>query len=165
MAAGEDFISFATRTTNTRDDWQTPSYIVDALGKFDLDPCANIVNPARLATQGYIQDGLTRDWYGRVWMNPPYGRICREWMWKLAVHGNGIALIPPRVGSQWFHHKVLTMCNAILFLKGRIAFLDAELQPVKGNNADSILIAFGKHNVDALNNSGLPGALWSSHTN
>lgn len=31
---------------------------------------------------------------------------------------------------------------------------------VKGNNADSILVAYGAENVVALENCGLPGKLW-----
>lgn len=31
------------RTANTTDEWYTPRYIIDSLGKFDLDPCAPIV--------------------------------------------------------------------------------------------------------------------------
>lgn len=142
--------SFATRTESTRDDWQTPKEIVEALGHFDLDPCANINNPFRLASAGYPIGGLDLPWAGRVWCNPPYGSECRDWLRKLAQHGNGIALIPPRVGSHWFHQEVLETCDAVLFLKGRIAFLDDQLKPVAGNNADSVLIAYGLENVKAL---------------
>lgn len=88
---------FHSRTKNTKDDWQTPAYIVEALGKFDLDPCANAKNPARLACKGYTEsdDDLMLPWSERVWMNPPYGRECRKWIARLILHGNGIALIPP----------------------------------------------------------------------
>lgn len=107
--------SFATRTEDTRDDWQTPSHIVEALGSFDLDPCD---------------------------------------------HGDGIALIPPRVGSIWFHEEVLEKCDAMLFMKGRVSFLDGRLKPVAGNNADSVLIAFGLYNSAMLSSCGIPGKFW-----
>ena len=86
---------FGTRTEATRDNWQTPIHIVSCVGKFDLDPAANVFNPTRLAAQGYTIDGLTKPWTGRVWLNPPYGAECRDWLQRLAEHGNGIALIPP----------------------------------------------------------------------
>ena len=155
--------NFASRTEATRDDWMTPKGIVDSLGVFDLDPCASSLDPTRLATAGFTEamDGLTQVWHGRVWLNPPYGDATREWIKKLARHPNGIALIPPRVGSKWFHKEVLETCDAVLFLKGRIAFIDpSTMKPVKGNNVDSILVAFGAGNVQALKNCGLQGKLW-----
>lgn len=155
---------FNTRTDNTRDDWQTPTHIVRSLGIFDLDPCANCHDPTRLAIKGYTKadDGLAQLWHGRVWLNPPYGDDARKWLAKLAAHGNGIALIPPRMGSKWFHEVVLDTFDSILFLKGRIAFLDARTgQPVKGNNADSILVAYGDNNTQALRSCGLAGKLWT----
>lgn len=152
--------SFATRTEETRDDWQTPAHIVEALGDFDLDPCANSRNPFRLATAGYPIGGLILPWHGRVWCNPPYGSDCRNWMRKLAEHGNGIALIPPRVGSHWFQEEVLSKCDAVLFLKGRVSFLDQNMRPVSGNNADSVLVAFGEINAAILSVCGLAGKFW-----
>lgn len=34
------------------------------------------------------------------------------------------------------------------------------MQPVDGNDADSILIAFGEENVQALRTCGIKGKLW-----
>jgi hypothetical protein len=152
--------SFATRTESTRDDWQTPAYIVEALGEFDLDPCANIRNPRRLAAGGFPVGGLDLPWSGRVWCNPPYGEDCKLWLRKLADHGDGIALIPPRVGSHWFHAEVLNRATAVLFLRGRVSFLDDNLRPVSGNNVDSVLVAFGELNALILGACNLPGKFW-----
>lgn len=59
---------------NTTDEWYTPKEIIDALGKFDLDPCAPINPLWKTATQMYNKndDGLIQQWKGRVWLNPPY---------------------------------------------------------------------------------------------
>ncbi|MDR0672754.1 MAG: phage N-6-adenine-methyltransferase [Zoogloeaceae bacterium] len=53
-------------------DWLTPPEILDALGEFDLDPCASEFQPWRTAKKQFtIRDnGLTREWEGRVWCNP-----------------------------------------------------------------------------------------------
>lgn len=156
-------VSFAARTEATRDDWQTPLSIVQALGTFDLDPCANCAAPTRLATHSFTiaDNGLEQPWHGRVWLNPPYGADAKLWIARLASHGNGIALIPPRVGSKWFHDLVFDTFDSILFHKGRIAFIDPSTGlAVKGNNADSILVAYGDNNTEALARSGLPGKLW-----
>lgn len=154
--------AFQSRTEATHDNWQTPLHIIGALGAFDLDPCAATDDPTRCAPNYFTkaQNGLAQTWAGRVWLNPPYGADCKVWMRKLAKHGDGIALIPPRLGSKWFHDDVLPHCSGIYALRGRVSFIDpATGKPVKGNNADSVLIAYGDHNVAALTQSGLPGRL------
>ena len=155
--------SFSARTEATRDDWLTPLALVHALGSFDFDPRANCVDPTRCAARGftYADNGLSRPWGGRVWLNPPYGAEARLWLARLAEHGDGIALIPPRLGAKWFHEVVLDTFDSMLFHKGRIAFLDPSTGlPVKGNNADSVFVAYGERNTAALAASGLPGKLW-----
>jgi phage N-6-adenine-methyltransferase len=154
---------FGSRTEATRDDWQTPIEYVEALGVFDLDPCANTSAPTRCAKRGFtVEDnGLEQEWEGRVWCNPPYGADAKLWLSRLADHGDGIALVPPRLGAKWFHEVVLTRFDAMLFHKGRIAFINPITgKPVKGNNADSVFIAYGQRNAEALRNSGIPGKIW-----
>ena len=153
---------FSSRTAGTRDDWQTPIELVRALGDFFLDPCANCNDPTRLAHFGFTKadDGLSKPWMGRVFVNPPYGRAARKWMQRLGEHGDGIALIPPRMGAKWFHDIVLSQATAILFLRGRVAFL-MNGQPVDDNIADSILVAYGRTNERMLALSGLDGKIWN----
>ena len=61
------------KSANTTDEWYTPKEIIDALGKFDLDPCAPVKPLWQTAETMYNKnhDGLTKDWVGRVWLNPP----------------------------------------------------------------------------------------------
>lgn len=155
---------FDSRTEVTRDDWQTPKYIAESLGKFDLDPCASCDNPTRLAYRAFTikDDGLSQDWQGRVWLNPPYGSEAKIWVAKLMKHGNGIALMPPRMGSIWFQEIVLSNADALFFIKRRVAFINPETgEKAAGNNADSVLVAFGKDNAIALQNCGIEGKLWN----
>ncbi|MFB5758983.1 DNA N-6-adenine-methyltransferase [Paenibacillus medicaginis] len=58
-----------------KDEWLTPPEIIKGLGEFDLDPCVPINRPWDTAKNHYtIEDnGLKKKWFGKVWMNPPYG--------------------------------------------------------------------------------------------
>lgn len=84
---------------NSGDVWLTPKHIIDALGKFDLDPCAApLPRPWETASASFIEadDGLSQEWFGRVWRNPPYGRGIGAWMKKMAEHakaGGGVSLL------------------------------------------------------------------------
>ncbi len=77
------------KSANTTDEWYTPKEIIDALGKFDLDPCAP-VNPLWQTAEimyNKNQDGLTKKWIGRVWLNPPYSRpLIEQFVKRLAEH-------------------------------------------------------------------------------
>ena len=96
------------RSPDGKDEWLTPPWIIQKLGKFDLDPCAPINPPWSTAAHHYsiLDDGLTAPWTGRVWMNPPYGRSTGPWMRRLVRHGNGIALIFARTETKLFFEYV-----------------------------------------------------------
>ena len=62
------------RLKNTTIEWYTPKYIIEALGDdFDLDPCAPY-NNWYTAKKSYTKEdnGLLKEWFGRVFLNPPY---------------------------------------------------------------------------------------------
>lgn len=65
-------------------------------------------------------------------------------------HRNGIALVFARTDCAWFHDSV-AKADAILFLKGRIKFVDG-LCATKGSGAGSgsMLVAWGSDNVATL---------------
>jgi hypothetical protein len=150
----------AFETKDNKDEWLTPPYITEALGKFDLDPCAPINPPWHIAEKRFtiLHDGLAVDWFGFVWCNPPYGKETPKWLKKMAEHNNGIALIFARTDTRMFHDYVFN-ADAILFLKGRLSFYD--VHGVKGGTAGapSCLVAYGAEVVRRLMNCGLKGKL------
>ncbi len=90
--------------TDNKDEWVTPRYITDSLGGFDLDPCMSVGSHLKpIANINYCYGGLEREWYGRVWCNPPYGKHTFVWLKRLADHGSGIALIFARTETRGFH--------------------------------------------------------------
>lgn len=145
---------------NGKDEWLTPKYIIDALGAFDLDPSSPINRPWDTATMHYTieDDGLSQDWQGRVWMNPPYGRQTGRWLKKLSEHGNGTALVYARTETKMFFDYVWNKADAVFFFKGRLQFYN--IDGTRGNNnagAPSCLVAYGKDNAENLLNSQLSG--------
>jgi hypothetical protein len=140
------------------DEWLTPPEILRALGEFDLDPCSPVVRPWPTAREHYCvnDDGLSRSWHGRVWLNPPFGREARRWLARLRDHGNGIALIPARTETAMFFACVWSHAHAVLFIKGRPHFhrVDGSRAPFN-SGAPICLVGYGAENASALAKSGL----------
>lgn len=142
--------------------WLTPRPLVEALGAFDLDPCG--APGHELARRTYLpedgQDGLREPWEGRVWLNPPYGREAEPFLARLADHGRGTALIFARTETRTFDEYVWGRATAVLFIRGRLVFLDADGVPATHNaGAPSCLVAYGEQDAEALAVSGIPGKL------
>lgn len=78
----------------TTDDVVTPSWVFDALGiGFDLDPCGVVGGDSVPATRRFTieDDGLSKQWEGRVWMNPPFSKP-KPWVERFMEHRSGIML-------------------------------------------------------------------------
>lgn len=149
--------SGATATTH---DWLTPPELLATLGEFDLDPYASEYQPWRTARQQFTirDDGLTREWEGRVWCNPPYGPHAAQWLERCAAHGNAVALVFARTETAVFQDHVWPKADAMLFLRGRLSFRLPGGGRAGNSGAPSVLIAFGKANADILAACGLAGA-------
>lgn len=154
------------------DEHLTPPDILlalDTANKFDLDPCASVVRPWPVAKHHFtvVDDGLKQGWFGRVWMNPPYGEGLPIWMRRLAEYGDGIALTFARTETKAFFPWVWDHADAIMFLRKRLTFYKVDGTPHvskktgKPSNAGcpSVLIAYGRRNVEALAESHIEGRL------
>lgn len=144
------------------DEWLTPPHILDALGRFDLDPCASLDRPWPTAREHYTieDDGLTLPWHGRVWLNPPYSDVT-PWMKRMAEHQDGIALVFARCETSWWFEHVWPVASGLLFLKGRLTFRYRDgSAPKLGHNSGGPSVAIAYSSADALflRTSGLPGA-------
>lgn len=145
--------------------WATPKYLIDALGPFALDPCA-APEPRAYATAatmwGWDDSPLNRDWSGRVWLNPPYGKgRIDPWMRRMSQHGLGTALIFARVETAVFFEHVWQSASAIFFPRGRVRFIrsDGIIPRRHGGepSAPSVLVAYGDLDAERLRNCGLDG--------
>ena len=150
LDVGIDFVD-----NQTTDDHYTPPFIFEALGiEFDMDVSAPINGvpwiPAKRSLS-IIDDGLTADWVGRVWCNPPYSKIT-PWADKLLEHGNAIALLP--VGKSMWFDKLWQLADGILTLPSSLRFIKSD-GSVAGIMTSTMLFAFGEANRQALIDSGL----------
>ncbi len=144
----------------TKDEWLTPPEIIKSLGSFDLDPCAPINRPWPTAMNHFtiLDDGLLREWFGRVWLNPPYGKALAAWMNRMAMHANGIALTFARTDTNVFHDFVFPVADSIFFIRQRLTFYNVDGSKGHFNGgAPSVLIAYGEENSESLKNINLKG--------
>lgn len=155
---GKDSMSFTATDpvshkgkTNT---WLTPLWLIQELGNFDLDPCAFPGHGTAKRMIALPEDGLTADWSGRVWLNPPYGKDQRTWLHKLKHHGDGIALVFARLETKWIQPY---LAGGIFTLEGRLSFLNENFETVTNAGAPSMLIPFGRKNIGAILSSNLKG--------
>lgn len=114
--------------TSTTDEWPTPNDLFEELDRefgFDLDPCADELNAkcARYFTKN--DDGLSQEWRGKVFMNPPYGRQMRFWIekaWSSSLGGaTVVCLIPARTDTSYWHDFVMR-ATEIRFISKRLHF-------------------------------------------
>ena len=140
--------------------WLTPPSIVRALGEFDLDPCGHPGWPTARRAICLPDNGLTGAWYGRVWLNPPYGAGMWEWLERLANHGTGTALIFARTETAGFSRTVWGRADGLLFLRGRLRFHHSNGAQAKANaGAPSVLVAYGSSDARALARASKSGAI------
>lgn len=152
---------YAARPVAATHVWLTPPEIVEALGPFDLDPCAAPEPRPWPTAARHIcppADGLTAEWHGRVWLNPPFGNHTQTWLDKLAAHGRGTALLFARTETRMFHVNVWPKAHAVTFLKGRPHFYRPSGDRARGNSGGPLcLIAYGERDAMSLAISGIPG--------
>jgi phage N-6-adenine-methyltransferase len=103
-------------------DWQTPDAVFWALDdefRFNFDPCPP--NPQF--------DGLSIEWGGSNFVNPPYGREIPKWIkkgYEQALLGKRVVfLIPSRTDTAWWHDYCMK-ADEIRFIRGRLKFKGAK---------------------------------------
>lgn len=132
---------------------QTPNYIWQSLGPFDLDPCAG--ENTKIGVQnwwiGRGENGLQNFWDGFVWCNPPFSQK-EIWIEAMKEHRNGILILPERGSAPWFG-PTAEYCGCYFVLGKKINFLGGP----SSNNLGSVLFPFGQIAIDRIKKSGLPG--------
>jgi len=123
----------------TSDEYATPTSIwrplSRAVGGFDLDPASG-AESTPIAGNRFTKDddGLSRSWFGSVWLNPPFGDRSgtgegnREtWIRKARkeakrdVVDQVAVLLPVDTSTEWFHRHVVD-ADTICYLSSRPQF-------------------------------------------
>lgn len=85
------------------DERYTPRWVFDHMGlEFDLDP-AHPAEPTFVPTRNFYtstDDGLSLEWFGLVWCNPPFSNAT-PWGDRFIAHGNGVFLGPIANAAWW----------------------------------------------------------------
>lgn len=140
----------------------TPSYYIekarDVLGTIDLDPATSDLAQQTVQAEQYFtaeDDGLGRDWHGRVWLNPPYHRelaplFIAKLLDELAAGrvSEAIVLTNNSTDTEWFR-SAANICDAICFTAGRIHFEVPNAQPVLPTQGQAFFY-FGPKLIDFI---------------
>ena len=125
--------NFAACLSSRDQTWATPADLLAAIlsaanrEAFDLDPCSPSPDGPVPALTRWTEndDGLSRQWAGLVFVNPPYSRALPSWVAKCKEEGERgatvIGLVPSRTDTRWWHNSVVGQADVIM-LKGRLRF-------------------------------------------
>lgn len=140
-------------------EWYTPAPYLETvrqlMGAIDLDPASNdMANRVVQASTYYtaVTNGFDKEWRGRVWLNPPYGRENGDsnqerWSGRLisqyarGITTEAVLLVNAVTDRKWFQPL---WDYPICFVSERIRFYDEHGefgQPTHGN----VFVYFGKN--------------------
>jgi DNA N-6-adenine-methyltransferase Dam len=143
-------------------EWYTPKFYTDlvksVMSDIDLDPASNEIAQAWIGARRFYtkaDNGLSRPWQGRVWLNPPYsksaGRSNQDiWAEKLINEyrvGNvteAIMLSKAVTGYVWFEN-VWDSSDGICFARELINFARYNGSPAGASKWGSAFFYWGKN--------------------
>lgn len=151
------------RTVGKSQNHISPLGIINPLGgaaSFHLDPAGADPRPWDCARVTWTTGGLERDWFGLVYLNPPFDvREVGKWIAKAAAHGNAVVLLHARTEAAWFE-PIWEHASGILFLADRIFFHKPDgIRHPHNSGAPAILVAFGAEALSRLRRCGISGRL------
>ena len=133
-------------------EWYTPAKYIEAvrevLGAIELDPASSHKANETVKAEVYFtedDDGLSREWYGKVFLNPPYGRLTSEFAGCLyeqlgSTVTEAIMLVNSRAtDADWFQP---CFEGAICFTDHRIDFNSPD-EKLTSSTHGSCFVYFG----------------------
>ena len=140
-------------------EWYTPDEYLNlarqVLGEIDLDPASSAQAQEKVGAKSFFtkdDDGLTKQWIGRVWLNPPYAQPhIADFVSKMVAERRAgrvtaaVMLTHNYTDNSWFH-EAASCADAICFTRGRIRFYDSKGQ-IAAPTQGQAFFYFG-HDVD-----------------
>lgn len=137
-------------------EWYTPPDLIErarrTMGGIDLDPASSEVAQRNVQAKRFYSladDGLSKKWTGRVWMNPPYSKeLCVKFSDKLLGHvqkghvKQACVLVNNATETAWMQ-RLLVECEAVCFPSGRIQFLNKTGQAANSPLQGQAILYFG----------------------
>ena len=138
------------------DEWGTPPEIIELVrsffGRIDVDPASNEAAQKRIRARLYhtkLDNGLSKPWIGKVFLNPPYSRRLIEFFVdKLLVElasGRTVAaimLVNNCADTRWFR-KAARAASMICFPQARVKFLKPDGNKLGSPPRGQALLYFG----------------------
>ena len=151
--------------SNKENEWYTPKETIDlvraVLGVIDLDPASSeFANKIVKANKIYTKedDGISKDWKGNVWLNPPYSMPeIADFCDKVAFeYNNGnikqaCVITNNSTDTRWFH-LLLDNCQSICILQGREKFYCQDENVTLAARQGQVIFYFG-NNKESFKNA------------
>lgn len=142
---------FNKRFGSKKQEWTTPDNFYKLLNdefNFEWDLAASETNTKCNKYFDINSNGLSQNWEGVCWLNPPYGDNkykLLDWIKKAYKESQKdnctvVMLIPARTNTKWWHNYCMNSCE-VRFICGRPKFGDAK----HGLPLPLAIIIFRKH--------------------
>ena len=162
-----------------KDAWRTPPAlyepIAERIGGFDMDPCAGPsgehielpgdkephpdLQPTEIAAWNVTlpTDGLTVDWVGDVFLNPPFSEK-GEWLdkaereWRDGDADRVFIVTPDATDvAAWWHEYIVPNAATTYFVESRTNYIDPETrETASGVSFNTAVSVFGEAPPDLL---------------
>ena len=153
-------------------EWYTPLQFIDAarlvMGSIDTDPASSEIANKTVGASVYFtkdDDGLTQQWNGNVWMNPPYAQPLIRLFCEAVVRKyhdkeieQAIVLVNNGTETAW-GQILLTACSAVCFPASRIKFIDKSGNPSGTPLQGQMIVYLGEHGHEFMDEFSQFGAV------
>jgi phage N-6-adenine-methyltransferase len=152
FAKGKAHVSY----NSGENEWYTPLKFIksarNVMGSITLDPASsNEANEIVKAETIYTKedDGLTKSWYGNIWLNPPYAQplishFSNKLIEQLSNINQTCVLTNNATETEWYQ-RMLERCDAVCFIKGRVKFLDLNSDATGAPLQGQTIMYFGEN--------------------
>lgn len=139
------------------DNWYTPTWLIEAarevMGGIDLDPCSCAKANKTVKSDNFFSkqdDGLSKEWWGDVWLNPPYSMPlikqftdCFLEEWSKGWVDQACILTRNATETKWCQ-SLLKKSDRFCLLNKRVSFWHPD-KPVGTDKCGHIVFYFGSN--------------------